>query len=704
MRAALPLVAVLLFGRCSNELAPTALATVSLKAAGTWPDTLPVAAIATVLVDVVRGGADISGVTLEWSSSDSSVVQVTTPDTGATPSQAERLAIGQRAIITTHGAGTANIIVRLNRPGFAPAQLSAPIVVQQQNWPALLTVTGTDTVGVSLTHADPAVLGTVSYSWQSSDPSVLQATALASDPTRAQLTARANGPAQVLLTVSGALLGHVTFQEPLLVGTAQIVQKSPWPAVLPVTDTTRLAVTVQDAAGNPWPGVKVSWSSTNLSAFTVDSAGLVTGLSRGGGEVVASVGSAPFQVVQLRAQLQVVQKWSTVSAGGDHSCAIAALDGTGYCWGSNGQGELGLGLDPITLGQSSQPRLIATSQKFAELKAGESHSCGRVGATDLLCWGSRERGQVGDGPCVANGMGTVCFPTAPAPVAIVTGGMLGTQQIHLDQLALGGTFTCIIDVNGGTGSFASRKVRCWGTADQNGMGIVFASTADSAQVLTPGLGPSANIVDVAAGGAHLCVRTDDIWWVDCMGINDHGQLGNGTVANPPGIPSAFTIVGGNPASPGGDGYPTSGLSAGGSHTCALDAVGVLCWGANTSGQLGAAGGDEVYPTRVGISVTVSALSAGDQHTCALVVGGDVWCWGSNSNGQLGRGTIGGTSSAPALVTGGLKFVSVTAGGSHTCGVTTDGSIYCWGANAFGQLGDGTQTDRGAPVRVTEPPQ
>ena len=212
--------------RCSNELAPTSVATVTLKASGTWPDSLAVAEIATVVTDVVgANGTSLSGIDLEWSSSDSSIVQVTRPDTGATPSEAERLSIGRRAIITTHAAGTANIVVRLNRSGLSATELRVPVVVRQRNWPALLTVSNEDTVGVGLTNADPAVLGPVSFAWLSSDPSILQATPVAADSSRAQLTARAGGTAQVTLTVTGERLGHVEFREPFSVGGVQIVEQ-----------------------------------------------------------------------------------------------------------------------------------------------------------------------------------------------------------------------------------------------------------------------------------------------------------------------------------------------------------------------------------------------------------------------------------------------------------------------------------------------
>lgn len=695
LKSAATLLLGALLATCSNELAPTGVITLSLEKGAAWPDTLATAEIATLTVSATDPDQQaVTGVALVWGSTDSSVVTVTNAATAL------------HAIVTSRRPGAATIVVRVAQNGFEPVELRAPVVVRPRGADSLLTVT--DTVTVGITHP-PGLLDGATVTWGSSDPAVVNVSAVPSDSTQAVLIARSSGSAQVTATVQGSV-GRNEFQLPVVVRPLEIVQNplGSWPASINLTNSDTVAVQVLDALGQPKTGRRVTWRSTNEAAFSVDSQGIVLGKTRGGGELVASVGAAPFQVAELRAALQVREKWSALSAGGSHTCAIAALDGTGYCWGSNGQGQLGLGFDNTALSQTSQPRRIATSHKFTELEAGALHSCGREGFQTLLCWGTRDRGALGDGVCAPGGMGSTCFPSSESPVTIVSGGMLGGVQLHLDQVIVGGTFSCVVSVNAGSGSFASRDVRCWGTQDADGRGVFFADSAASAPVLTPGLTANAGITEVTAGGAHLCTRTDDIWWVRCRGINDHAQLGDGTAGNdpnPPWVPKDFTIVGGDPASPGGDGYPTSGLSAGGNHSCALDAVGVLCWGSNSSGQLGAAvPGDAVYPTRAALAVPVIVLSAGAEHTCALTPTGDVWCWGSNSNGQLGRGTVGGSSAAPALVSGGLTFVSIRAGGAHTCGVTADGSIYCWGANGFGQLGDGTLIDRGAPARVAESPQ
>ncbi len=199
------------------------------------------------------------------------------------------------------------------------------------------------------------------------------------------------------------------------------------------------------------------------------------------------------------------------------------------------------------------------------------------------------------------------------------------------------------------------------------------------------------IAAVTAGMFHTCAITGQ-GGVLCWGDNFGGQLGDGSkVSHPAPVPVRGLATG------------VRELAAGSMHTCALTVGGgVLCWGNNGFGQLGAAApaAESLFPTPVaGLSAGVLALAAGASHTCALTAGGAVYCWGDNEAGQLGDGATQNRSS-PVLVTGLAGGVqAITAGVEHTCALLTGGGIKCWGNNAYGQLGDGSGSDHKTPVDV-----
>jgi alpha-tubulin suppressor-like RCC1 family protein len=150
------------------------------------------------------------------------------------------------------------------------------------------------------------------------------------------------------------------------------------------------------------------------------------------------------------------------------------------------------------------------------------------------------------------------------------------------------------------------------------------------------------------------------------------------------------------------------ISAGVNHTCGLTSAGAAwCWGANNLGELGIpASNREVTPVAVNApaSIAFDLISAGNEAggvTCARSVTGEAWCWGANNQAQLGRGTRDFVPhDVPERVSGQLKFATIDVGtGSHVCGVTSDGTAYCWGGNRNGALGDGTNIDSFSPLKV-----
>lgn len=145
------------------------------------------------------------------------------------------------------------------------------------------------------------------------------------------------------------------------------------------------------------------------------------------------------------------------------------------------------------------------------------------------------------------------------------------------------------------------------------------------------------------------------------------------------------------------------VTGGGFHSCGLTPSGTAyCWGDNQFGQLGDGGAetDTDVPVAVATDLRFERLSAGGSHTCGRTTAGEVYCWGSNLRGQLGDGRGGTDSPTPRLIAGNLELVQVRAGLVHTCGRTSGGAIYCWGSNLFGQLGDGQAgTNSDLPVAV-----
>ncbi|MCH8254525.1 MAG: hypothetical protein IID06_04175, partial [Gemmatimonadetes bacterium] len=108
--------------------------------------------------------------------------------------------------------------------------------------------------------------------------------------------------------------------------------------------------------------------------------------------------------------------------------------------------------------------------------------------------------------------------------------------------------------------------------------------------------------------------------------------------------------------------------------------------------------DRTAPVEMLTTVAFASIDAGILHTCAISFSGSVYCWGFNGTGQLGDGTTT-LSTVPVKVSGGHTFASVAAGGGHSCAVTMDGTAYCWGHDRNGQLGNGTEEETLSMVPV-----
>ena len=237
---------------------------------------------------------------------------------------------------------------------------------------------------------------------------------------------------------------------------------------------------------------------------------------------------------------------------------------------------------------------------------------------------------------------------------------------------------------------AGGGVKCWG---YNGFGQLGDNTAVDRPTPVDVTGLTSGVQAVDAGDNHTCALTY-AGSVKCWGDNFTGQLGDGGTTD--------SLV---PVEVLGLAGPMRAITSGDAHSCALNFDGgVQCWGDNVYGQLGngTSEGGTLPVDVTGLSSGVQSINAGEHHTCALTFEGSVKCWGRNSHGQLGIGSLE-NGLIPADVAGLAGGVQAVNGGEyHTCALTNTGAVRCWGNNNYGQLGDGSRINHWTPVEVSDP--
>ncbi|RBP99196.1 RCC1 domain-containing protein, partial [Bifidobacterium xylocopae] len=206
---------------------------------------------------------------------------------------------------------------------------------------------------------------------------------------------------------------------------------------------------------------------------------------------------------------------------------------------------------------------------------------------------------------------------------------------------------------------------------------------------------------------HSRLATGDAGTPSSWGLNQYGQLGNGSSDLNP-HPTPARII---------DPAPDTtwrAISAGDDHSLGIDSNGhAYSWGNNGYGQLGNGSSGGVNPTPGRVTdptpnTTWTSISAGGEHSLAIDNHGHAYSWGNNDAGQLGNGSIDSIPHpAPARVTDpagqpNTTWTSISAGSFYSLALDNHGHAYSWGANSFGELGDGTTTDRNTPVRVKDP--
>jgi alpha-tubulin suppressor-like RCC1 family protein len=330
-------------------------------------------------------------------------------------------------------------------------------------------------------------------------------------------------------------------------------------------------------------------------------------------------------------------------------------------WGANSDAQLG---DNTSASKSSPVQTIAGGTNWRQVAAGVSHTAAIKTDGTLWSWGFNNNGQLGDNTRTSKG----------SPVQTIAGGT------NWRQVAAGVYHTAAIKTDGTLWS--------WGVNNNGQLGDN-TTTDKSSPVQT--IAGGTNWRQVAACNYYTAaIKTDGTLWL--WGYNNNGQLGDNTTTAK--SSPVQTITGGN---------NWRQVSGGASHTAAIKTDGTLwSWGFNGNGRLG----DNTTTDKSSPVQTIAGgtnwrqVAAGVSHTAAIKTDGTLWSWGNNLfYGNLGDNTTASKSSPVQTIAGGTNWRQVSGGSSYTAAIKTDGTLWAWGSNGFGNLGDNTTTNKSSPVQT-----
>ncbi len=413
------------------------------------------------------------------------------------------------------------------------------------------------------------------------------------------------------------------------------VTVSPSTLTLHVGESGTLTATALSATGAVLTGKSFAWSSSNASVATVSS-GTVNALAVGSATISASSGgfnaTALVTVSAVVGNTQAV--FAKISAGTEHTCALTAA-GKAYCWGQSTYGALGTG-DVVA---TTTPRAVATALAFTSIEASLSHTCALTATGDAYCWGRNIKGELGDGTTtqrnapvpVSGGIKFASITTSEegsfscgltgSGAAYCWGSNIGnlgdgttTQRTTPTPVAGGLSFTTIGAGADHTCGLSAGRLYCWGQ---------YSSIGDTGSVnrLVPfPIAPSLSFASLLVRGHGGCAMTSGNVAYCWGSIVAPGGTNTGT-------PTAST----------GQTYIALGLTD--RFSCGIVSSGTMyCSGLNDFGQLGdGTVGTRTTAAPVKGSITFASVTASGWHACGLTPTGAAYCWGDNGFGEVGNG-------------------------------------------------------------------
>lgn len=399
---------------------------------------------------------------------------------------------------------------------------------------------------------------------------------------------------------------------------------------------------------------KISSAYSSSCGLTTDNDVYCWGYGRNGNG--SSYGYRPNPVKLISSD-----KFMDVAAGGGQICVLT-LVGQAQCWGWNTEGQIGDG----TTEERLTPVVVSGGLTFSKIYAAEGYTCGIAADSETYCWGARVAGKLG----IMSALSTYTPQHVQTPLPLIQLGLSSQTNGHA---------TC--------GVSASGEAYCWGDSRSGQIGNGLLTTT---MVTSPAVSKSLiKFTRISAGSGFSCGLTE-VGKAYCWGSNSSGRLGDSS-----------TYHSDSPVPVSGD-FRYSKISAGGAHACAIrsDDNAILCWGSNTSGQLGnGANISSNVPVLVSGGHAFVEVATGNDHSCGISTSGYIYCWGENVSGQLGNGTTV-ASSAPVPTSGSNSYHRITAGTGFTCAIaTTTNRAFCWGANSRYELGIGNTALKNVPTAV-----
>lgn len=349
---------------------------------------------------------------------------------------------------------------------------------------------------------------------------------------------------------------------------------------------------------------------------------------------------------------------------------ITVLSATGLVTGK------AIGTDTVTatVGSVTGSTTVTVRGQWDAISAGGNHTVGRRADGALYAWGWNRQGQLGE---ASNG-------DRATPTLVSSTGV----KLPWKQVAVGELHTLAIDSDG--------VLWAWGY-NQNGQ-LGDGTTADKNVPVK--VGTAKDWVSIAAGKSHsMAINKSGVMFG--WGRNFNGQLGDNSKIDRLVPTRVATVTTGTPAAT----VTWTAVSAGASHTLARAMDGSLwAWGGNAKSQLGNnATADVQQPTKINTTPasTWVSVAAGGTHSLGIRADGTLWAWGDNSSGQLGVATTNTAVTAPIPTQVGTasNWSVIASGLAHSLGVRTDGTLYGWGSNSNGQVGNGSTVNVGAPTQI-----